>query len=162
MTLLLAWCLAVLLAGPVVLLVHELGHAAAALLLTKGPVVVQTGRRAFLTPRVGRLTLALGPGGLQAGACWHLAPESRAAEAAIAAAGPLASVVTATAAGTALLVLDPPRGAGLALAALGVLAALDAVGNLLPILHPARRTVTGAPQASDGLIVARWLGLAPR
>jgi hypothetical protein len=162
MTLLLAWCLAVLLAGPVVLLVHELGHAAAALLLTKGPVVVQTGRRAFVTPRVGRLTLALGPGGLQAGACWHLAPESRSAEAAIALAGPLASLLTAMAAGTALLVVDPPRGAGLALAALGVLAALDAVGNLVPILHPARRTVTGAPQASDGLIVARWLGLAAR
>ena len=107
-TLLLAWCLAVLLAGPVVLLVHELGHAVAALLLTRGPVVVQTGRRAFLTPRLGRLTLALGPGGLQAGACWHLAPESRAAEAAIAAAGPLASLLTATAAGTACLVLDPP------------------------------------------------------
>ena len=87
-TLLLAWCLAVLLAGPVVLLVHELGARGRRAALTQGPVVVQTGRRAFLTPRIGRLTLALGPGGLQAGACWHLAPESRAAEAAIAAAGP--------------------------------------------------------------------------
>ena len=60
-TLLLAWCLAILLAGPLVVLIHELGHAVAALALTRGPVVVQTGRRAFLTPRIGRLTLAIGP-----------------------------------------------------------------------------------------------------
>jgi Zn-dependent protease len=159
-TLLLAWCLAVLLAGPLVLLVHELGHAAAALALTRGPVVVQTGRRAWVTPQVGRLTLALGPGGLQAGACWHLAPRTPRAEAIIAASGPLASVVTCAAAGTACLALHPPRTAGLLLAALAILAAFDAVGNLLPILHPARRTVTGAPQESDGRIVARCLGLA--
>jgi hypothetical protein len=158
-TLLLAWCLAILLAGPLVMLVHELGHAAAALALTRGPVVVQTGRRAFLTPRIGRLTLAIGPGGLQAGACWHLAPESRRAEAAIAAAGPLASLATAATAATACL-LAPPRAAGLALAAVAVLAALDALANLWPALHPARRTVTGAPQESDGRIVARCLGLA--
>ena len=50
--------------------------------------------------------------------------------------------------------------AGLALAALAVLAALDALANLWPALHPARRTVTGAPQESDGRIVARCLGLA--
>ena len=159
-TLLLAWCLAILLAGPLVMLIHELGHAVAALVLTRGPVVVQTGRRAFLTPRIRRLTLAIGPGGLQAGACWHLAPESRRAEAAIAAAGPLASLVTAATAATACLILQPPRAAGLALAALAVLAALDALANLWPALHPPRRTVTGAPQESDGRIVARCLGLA--
>ena len=62
-TLLLAWCLAILLAGPLVMLIHELGHAVAALALTHGPVVVQTGRRAFVSPRIGRLTLAIGPGG---------------------------------------------------------------------------------------------------
>jgi hypothetical protein len=160
-TLLLAWCLAILLAGPVVVLLHELGHAIAALALTRGPVVVQTGRRAFLTLRLARLTLALGPGGLQAGACWHLAPQSRRAEAAIAAAGPLSSLLTAVLAGAGCLLLNPPRTAGLALAALAVLAALDAIGNLWPALHPARRTVTGAPQGSDGRIVARCLGLAP-
>ena len=160
-TLLLAWCLAVLLAGPVVLFVHELGHALAALALTRGPVVVQTGRRAFLTPRLGRLTLALGPGGPQAGACWHLAPDTRRAEAAIAAAGPLASLLTAVAAGSACLALQPPHALTLALAALAVLGALDAIGNLWPALHPARRTVTGAPQESDGRIVMRCLGLAP-
>jgi hypothetical protein len=158
-TLLLAWCLAVLLAGPVVLLLHELGHAVAALALTRGPVIVQTGRRSFVTLRRGRLTLALGPGGLQAGACWHLAPDTPRAEAIIAAAGPLASLVTCAVAATTCLALDPPRTAGLALAAVAVLAALDAVRNLLPILHPARRTVTGAPQESDGRIVARCLGL---
>jgi len=159
-TLLLAWCLAILLAGPLVMLIHELGHAVAALALTHGPVVVQTGRRAFVAPRIGRLTLAIGPGGLQAGACWHLAPESHRAEAAIAAAGPLASLATAATAATACLLLAPPRAAGLALAALAVLAGLDAVANLWPALHPARRTVTGAPQESDGRIVARCLGLA--
>jgi hypothetical protein len=159
-TLLLAWCVAILLAGPVVLLVHELGHALAALALTRGPVVVQTGRRSFLTPRIGRLTLALGPGGLQAGACWHLAPDTPRAEAIIAAAGPLASLSTALLAGGACLAFDPPRAAGLALPALAVLGALDAIGNLWPALHPARRTVTGAPQESDGRIVARCLGLA--
>ncbi len=159
-TLLLAWCLAILLVGPLVMLLHELGHALAALALTRGPVVLQTGRRAFVTTRVGRLTLALGPAGIQAGACWHLAPESRRAEAAIAAAGPLASVITATAAGAACLLLQPPRLALLALAALAVLAALDALGNLWPALHPPKRTVTGAPQESDGRIVARCLGLA--
>ena len=159
-TLLLAWCLAVLLAGPLVMLLHELGHALAALALTRGPVVVQTGRRAFLTPSIGRLTLAIGPGGLQAGACWHLAPDSPRAEAAIAAAGPLASLMTAATAGTACLLLQPPRAALLLLAALAVLAALDALGNLWPALHPPRRTVTGAPQESDGRIVARCLGLA--
>jgi hypothetical protein len=159
-TLMLAWCLAILLAGPIVLLVHELGHAVAALALTRGPVVVQTGRRALLTPRIGRLTLALGPGGLQAGACWHLAPDTPRAEAAIAAAGPLASVLVAVAAGTACLALTPPRPVTLALAALAVLGALDAIGNLWPALHPARRTVSGAQQESDGRIVARCLGLA--
>ncbi|MEA2179500.1 MAG: hypothetical protein QOG77_2797 [Solirubrobacteraceae bacterium] len=158
-TLLLAWCLAILLAGPVVLLVHELGHAVAALALTHGPVIVQTGRRSLLTLRLGRLTLALGPGGLQAGACWHLAPDTQRREAVIAAAGPLASTITAAIAGGACLALAPPRTAGLALAALAVLAALDAIGNLIPLLHPARRTVTGAPQESDGRIVARCLGL---
>jgi hypothetical protein len=159
-TLLLAWCLAILLAGPIVLLVHELGHALAALALTRGPVVVQTGRRAFVTPRIGRLTLALGPGGLQAGACWHLAPDTRRAEAAIAAAGPLASLTTACVAAGAVLALGPPRPVMLALAAVAVLGTLDAIGNLWPALHPARRTVTGAPQESDGRIVARCLGLA--
>ena len=159
-TLLLAWCLAILLAGPLVMLLHELGHALAALALTRGPVVVQTGRRALLTPRVGRLTLAIGPGGLQAGACWHLAPGSRRAEAAIAAAGPLASLLTAAAGATACLGLHPPRGLAPALAALAVLGAIDAVANLWPALHPAARTVTGAPQESDGRIVARCLGLA--
>jgi hypothetical protein len=134
-TLLLAWCLAILLAGPLVMLIHELGHAVAALALTRGPVVVQTGRRALLTPRNGRLTLAIGPGGLQAGA-------------------------TAATAATACLLLAPPRAAALALAAVAVLAALDALANLWPALHPARRTVTGAPQESDGRIVARCLGLA--
>jgi len=156
-TLLLAWCLAVLLAGPIVLLLHELGHAVAALALTRGPVVVQTGRRAFVTPRLGRLTLALGPGGLHAGACWHLAPSSRPAEAAIAAAGPLASLLLATVASLACLRLDPPRGLELPLAAIAVLGVLDAAGNLWPALHPARRTATGAPQESDGRIVARCL-----
>ena len=161
-TLLLAWCLAVLLAGPIVLLLHELGHALAALALTRGPVVVQTGRRAFVTPRLGRLTLALGPGGLQAGACWHLAPDSRPAEAAIAAAGPLASLLLAAVAALACVRLDPPRGLELLLAAIAVLGVLDAVGNLWPALHPARRTATGVPQESDGRIVARCLGLAGR
>jgi hypothetical protein len=68
-------------------------------------------------------------------------------------------VASATAATTCLL-LQPPRAAGLALAAVAVLAALDALANLWPALHPARRTVTGAPQESDGRIVARCLGLA--
>ena len=161
-TLLLAWCLAVLFAGPVVLLLHELGHGLAALALTRGPVVVQTGRRAFVTPRLGRLTLALGPGGLQAGACWHLAPDTPRAEAAIAAAGPLASLLLSVLAGLACLRLDPPRALQLLLAALSVLGALDAAGNLWPALHPARRTATGAPQESDGRIVARCLGFASR
>jgi hypothetical protein len=159
-TLLLAWCLAVLLAGPVVLLVHELGHAAAALALTRGPVVVQNGRRALVTPRVGRLTLALGPGGPQAGACWHVAPDGRRAEAAIAAAGPLASLLTGAGAGAAVLALHPPLALTLTLAALAVLGLLDALGNLWPALHPARRTVTGAAQESDGRIVLRCLGIA--
>ena len=158
-TLLLAWCLAILLAGPLVMLIHELGHAVAALVLTRGPVVVQTGRRAFLTPRIGRLTLAIGPGGLQAGACWHRAPDTQGREAVIAAAGPIASLALATIAGCACLALDPSRTAGLALAAIAVLGILDAIGNLIPLLHPARRTVTGAPQESDGRIVARCLGL---
>lgn len=159
-TLLLAWCLAVLLAGPIVLLVHELGHALAALALTRGPVVVQIGRRALVTPRLGRLTLALGPGGLQGGACWHLAPDTRRAEAAIAACGPLASLIAAAAAAVACVALDPPRAGVLALAALAVLGALDGLGNLWPALHPARRTVSGAAQESDGRIVARCLGMA--
>jgi len=158
-TLLLAWCLAIIVAAPLVQLLHELGHAAAALLLTRGPVVVQTGRRALVTPRIGRLTLALGPGGLQAGACWHLAPDTRRAEGAIAAAGPLASLLTAALA-AACLALHPPKAAVLGLAALAVLAALDAADNLWPALHPARRTVSGRPQESDGRIVARCLGLA--
>jgi hypothetical protein len=158
-TLLLAWCLAVLLAGPLVLLVHELGHAVAALAVTHGPVIVQTGRRSFATLRLGRLTLALGPGGLQAGACWHLAPDTQRKEAVIAAAGPLASLAVAAIAAFACLTLDPSRTAGLALAAIAILGMLDAIGNLIPLLHPARRTVTGAPQESDGRIVARCLGL---
>ena len=161
-TLLLAWCLAVLFAGPIVLLLHELGHGLAALALTRGPVVVQTGRRAFVTPRLGRLTLALGPGGLQAGACWHLAPDTRRAEAAIAAAGPLSTLLLSALAGVACLRLDPPRGLQLLLAAISVLGALDAAGNLWPALHPGRRTATGAPQESDGRIVARCLGFASR
>jgi hypothetical protein len=57
-------------------------------------------------------------------------------------------------------VSTPPLALTLTLAALAVLGTLDALGNLWPALHPARRTVTGAAQESDGRIVLRCLGIA--
>jgi hypothetical protein len=82
-------------------LVHELGHAVAALRAVGGHVVVRAGGDPAATLRLGRLVIALGPLVAAGGACLHKPPASARDAARIAAGGPLASLLGAVAAGAA-------------------------------------------------------------
>jgi membrane-associated protease RseP (regulator of RpoE activity) len=82
---------------PLLVLVHELGHAIAALHLTRGPVRVYVGRDPKLVGRVGRLELYFGfrpPKGGPTGVCLHARARTPLREMAIALAGPLASALS--------------------------------------------------------------------
>jgi hypothetical protein len=154
-----SWALAMYLAFFTRVLVHELGHAVVALGLTDGPVLVLLGRP-LTVARLGRLSLGLGLG-MTGGACYAV-PSTARARAAIAAAGPAASLVMSLcAAGGFMLAADGSArsfgGAFLALTA--AFAMLDVVLSGWPRARV--RLVYGAC-ASDGHVVALAMGwLAP-
>jgi hypothetical protein len=85
-----------LLVVPLLTLLHELGHAAPALLFTDKPVTVVLGRReaverpGALRFQLGRLRYVIMPG-RGYGFCLHHAPDSRLKSALISSGGPLAS-----------------------------------------------------------------------
>ncbi|MDQ6915101.1 MAG: hypothetical protein M3155_04740 [Actinomycetota bacterium] len=90
-----------LLLGPLIVLVHELGHALAALRHTHGTVRVYVGRDPGPTPwRAGRLEVYIGlrlPRGGPSGLCLHLVPHRALDQVWISLAGPAATAATAVA-----------------------------------------------------------------
>jgi hypothetical protein len=108
-----AWILVsfYLLTMPFLLLLHELGHAAAALALRPGGVAVGIGREPHLFHIVlGRLMVAFHPwvGFWRAhGVCMYQRPESRTEDAIIAAAGPAASLLACIVTRTMLVNVSP-------------------------------------------------------
>lgn len=141
-----------LLATAPLTVLHELGHAAAALALTPGRVGVAMGRQPSLAAcSVGRMTVAchpvMLPWRLHAG-CVH-DPASPAREAAIALAGPASSLLSCIVAASALVRVE----SGLVYDALFVMtyvALFTAVGNLVPLTFTDSR---GARTRTDGAIV---------
>jgi Peptidase family M50 len=113
-----------LLSVPVLVLVHELGHAIAALGLTAGRVRVYVGRDPKLVGRAGRLELYFDlrpPKGGLSGVCLHAPPRTPLRQMAIALAGPLASALSAIVAVLAYLVTLSAAPPFVSLACLGTL-----------------------------------------
>ncbi len=138
---------------PAVVHLHELGHAAAALRLTRDSVVVQGCVRPVGALGMGRLHVAYGLPSLS-GVCFH-ADAGRRRNAVIAAAGPLVSLLTGLLAGWAWCAGH----GGTGLAAFALASLLVGVVNLLPLqLGPARGMHAAAE--SDGAVILRALGLA--
>lgn len=137
-----------------VILVHELGHAAAAMLFTTTAVEVRVGLgRELLQRRVGRLDLSVGPVPFGGFCRYHGDMLTRQQTAAVAAAGPAATVVTLLAA----LVLRHAATAPLAqLAADCIVPCVSGlVLTLAPIRYPG---LNGAPgMASDGRTIVDCL-----
>jgi len=170
--------------APVLVLVHELGHATVGLLRTEGLVRVRVGRSpARWRLRVGRLELELNPlpaRNAPAGLAMVYARSGAGTKAALALAGPFAE---AGAAGVVLLLGLHER--VLFLQILGVLGLVDAVLNLVPrerhglrsdgahlldalrntreVSHPALNGSTTAPfMQSLADTYSRWLVLFSR
>jgi hypothetical protein len=137
---------------PVVVHLHELGHAAAALRLTRDAVVVQACVRPVGAMRIGRLHIAIGLPALS-GVCYHADAGRGHGNATIAAAGPLVSLVTGGAAGWAWFAGH----GGAWLAAFAIMSLLAGLTNLLPA-HV--EDGAAAVRESDGRIILRSLGLA--
>jgi hypothetical protein len=140
-----------LLTMPCLALVHELGHAAAALALRPGAVVVAIGRPPHLLHLIlGRMTILFDPWiglwGAQA-ECAHQRAETRKQDALIAAAGPAASLLACIVTRSMLVRLEP----GLLHDALAVITVylLSGVFNLIPISF----TRHGTRVRSDGRII---------
>lgn len=99
------------LAMPPMALVHELGHAAAALALRPGPVAVSVGgERSLVVCNMGRMTIRINPLTLpwrSVGVTGFKPPESRAQASAIALAGPAASIVGCILGWDALTLVEP-------------------------------------------------------
>jgi hypothetical protein len=120
---------------PVLVLVHELGHAIAALRLTTGTVRIYVGRDPKLVGRAGRLELYFGlrlPKGGRLGVCLHPRASTPLRAMAIAVAGPLASALSAIAVLLAYLLTLSAAPSFVALTCLATLfwAGLMAVLNL--------------------------------
>jgi hypothetical protein len=85
-------------------LIHELGRAATALLLTRGRVCVLLGNgRALFTVRIGRLMIGPTAGWLWGGECLHAPTTSRRRATAILLSGPLVGDLCFLAAGAAAI-----------------------------------------------------------
>jgi hypothetical protein len=151
---LLPWLLWLLVVTPVVVHLHELAHAVAALRLTRDSVVVQGCVRPAGAIGLGRLHIAVGLPALS-GVCFHADAPQRHGNAIIAAAGPLVSLMTGAIAGWAWF----EGGAGTAVAAFALMSLVTGVLNLLPVeLGPAGQGLH-APGESDGRVILRSLGL---
>ncbi|MEA2221226.1 MAG: hypothetical protein QOJ35_3852 [Solirubrobacteraceae bacterium] len=154
-----SWALAMYLAFFARVLVHEFGHALVALGLTDRPVLVLLGRPLTMA-RVGRLSLGLGLG-MTGGVC-YATPSTAHARAAIAAAGPAASLVMSLCAGGGFVL----AAGGSARTFFGAFLALTAAFAMLDVVLSGwpRAGVRHAygPGTSDGYDVALAMGwLAP-
>jgi hypothetical protein len=131
---------------PLLVLAHELGHAAVALTVTRSPVLVQLGRTADRGPRlnVGRLTIVFSGLGLAGGRCVHGGWLTRREAALLGLAGPAVNLVAgAVLLAAAIAVGHPGHGAGLIWLG-GAVASLQAgVVNLVPF-HTGREVSDGA------------------
>jgi hypothetical protein len=138
---------------PVLVLVHELAHAALALWLTRGPVLVSFGRRRRWAVRAGRLVLAVSA--LAPAFCAYDARQlrgSRRSQIWIAAAGPLGSLLSAV--GLALLA-GGAAGSARGILAVGALyAAVITIGSGLPMRYGRGLGLGGD---SDGMVIWRIL-----
>jgi hypothetical protein len=142
---------------PLLALVHELGHAGAALALSSGRVAIAIGRRPPLIARdLGRLTIAfhpLAPVFRNHAECTHPAPRSRAEDALIALAGPAASLLTCVVARSALVHVSH----GLlhdTLWMITFLSLVATVGNLVPFTFTDSQ---GRRRRSDGATIVAAL-----
>jgi hypothetical protein len=129
----LVWTVAIFVASFFCMLVHELGHAWVALRRTDAAVVVLVGNPLGIL-RFGRLSVGLGLG-LTGGACYHVVPPCERDQAAVAAAGPAASLLAGLAAagafaGVAHASLHAP--AGVFFAVLAACALVDVLANGVP------------------------------
>jgi hypothetical protein len=135
---------------PALTLVHELGHGLAALLASDQPVVVTLGKGRALRLRLGRLTLCLRPS--CTGRCqWHPARARIPGRVLVAAAGPLASTLTALSLAAGSVLLREPA-AAIALAC-SICAAIQGGAALIP--RPFLRRETGV--VTDGECVLQLL-----
>ena len=146
--------LQLVIATPIVVLLHELAHAGMALALTRGKVLVVVGYGPGMKLRLGRLAVHLSPLAAS-GCCVHRATRESSDRAIIAAAGPVASLMLAVLGWRTSEVLagSSPFLAGFA-AAVGVAGLVTAVFTAIPMRYPAELAV-GAERDSDGMVVLR-------
>jgi len=101
----------IVLTAPLLSLLHELGHAAAALVLLPGRVIVRVGgSKPLVISEAGRLTVGLHPVMVPwrfDAVCAYEAPSSRLETALIALAGPAASLITGIVAVGAFVRVEP-------------------------------------------------------
>jgi hypothetical protein len=143
----------VLLALPPNALVHELGHAGAALALRPGRVAVSVGsEQPLVVWDLGRMTIAVNPLVLPwrlGAACAYEAPETRAQAALIAFAGPAASMATCLLAWSALAFLGP----GLLHAFLWGLTFVSLITTVVSLAPFSFNDAQGNRRGSDGAII---------
>lgn len=149
-----------LMVGPLLVVAHELGHAAMALLLTDGPVSVIIGRgRGPVRSEVGRLSVELAgilrPFGLHGSTTWEPDRPSLAQTAAFFLSGPIISLGLAV--GLGFLTYASTSGTTLRL--LLWMSAMSATWLTLMTLLPLRTPDPGwkSTSPSDALIVLRRL-----
>ena len=148
--------LQLLIATPCAVLLHELAHAAMALALTRGKVLVVVGYGPGMKLHMGRLALHFSP--LAASGCTvHRATRESADRAIIAAAGPVTSLLLAV---LGWRVSEALAGSHLFLAglfaALGAASLFITVLTAMPVRYPAGLSI-GDGRDSDGLTVLQAL-----
>jgi hypothetical protein len=137
---------------PLLVFVHELGHAAAALALLQGRVAVGVGRPPHVVHLAfGRLTVAFHPwiGLWRAhGLCAHRRPDSWTGEVLIAAAGPAASLLGCIVTRCVLVRVGP----GLLHDALAVMTLYFLTAGVASLVPRSFHTY-GSPMRSDGGLI---------
>jgi hypothetical protein len=150
--------------APLLIALHELGHAAAALALTDGPVVLRVGTREQGSGlAVGsRLIVAVGRGLTRGGSVHHMPAQTRRDAAIIVAAGPAATLLGGLVAAILAFRLYVHGGPRLELYVFAA-AAVDSLGALL--LNGSRDLIKqpgGQLHPTDGEQLARLAGAEPR
>jgi hypothetical protein len=148
---------ALLIAPTVAILWHEAAHAAFALAVTRGPVVLQVGFGPAAIVRAGRLTLRLGPI-LLGGYCAYQGWLRRGDRALVAAAGPISSAFLAALAWNLRHTAPPPLIAR-CLGDIAVVSAGMALITAIPMRYPGGLARGGG---SDGLTVLKAVFPATR
>ena len=146
--------LQLLIATPIAVLLHELGHAGMALALTRGRVLVVVGYGPGMKLQLGRLALHVSPLAAS-GCCVHRATRDSTDRAIIASAGPIVSLMLAVLGWRVSEALSASHLflAGLA-AALGAASLFVTLLTALPLRYPAALAV-GDDRDSDGMTVLR-------